>query len=400
MHWFKKNFWLLLLLAVAGLLRLPYSDGRSIFADSELFRILEVTRNITNSALLFDGTMSSFEIFHFGPVYIYLAYPFAALFKFAPYSLATASFVFSLATIVLSYLVVKKWWQNEFLAFTVAFLMSLSALEIQFAKFLINPSFIPFFTLLFFFALYEFLKKPERLMYSVVLAVSFSIATQLHAVTLLALPVIFIAIVFRERVRPRLTQILIFTALTAGLFWPFLMVQSQNSASNFGGLYEIWQNQTSVQFFGSHVLSYIGFWLAPIIPVHLFFDPISILGQKFIYILAGLLLPLLPIVWYNHRNLSHPQEAPRTPREIKRMFFYWFLIPSLIFLFPVNINRDLQIYYFFIFTPLAFMLIGLALAQLYSQGWKLTFYYLICAFTILQIILVITHHIFVSSFKA
>lgn len=391
----------IIIFLIALVLGLPYSDGRSAYAYWELVRDLNATQSLHLGKIIFLGPISSLGGFHFPPAYYYVVYPFARVFNFAPYSLAVASLFFSLATMALVFFVVKKWWNNNFLAFTTISLMAVSILNVQLNKYGSNPNFIPFFSLLFFYSLQQLIERPSDLKYTALLATAFSIVTQLHAVPMVAMPIILSALIIRKKLKLNLLSTLVFIFISSIAYSPYLFYEFTHNFENFRSLLVITGGHGDFSILMFHYVQYVGFWLSPWVSLHTFFDVSSLLGFKF-YLLIAFTLFLVPLVLhYNLKNRRYyfARLHLNVPPSVKTVVSYWLLVPTVILFLPIGATNNYQIYYFLIFSPLIFILMALGLGYIFKQGLHLLAGLLILIFVVLQIIQIYLYDVFVSGIK-
>jgi 4-amino-4-deoxy-L-arabinose transferase-like glycosyltransferase len=395
-----KIFLFFLIVLIATILGLPEHDGKSTYAYWETVRDLSVVQNLSAGHIIFLGPISSLGNFHFPPAYYYIVYPFAIILKFAPYSLAIASLFFSLATIILTFIVIKKWFKNDFLAFLVIFLMSISTLTIQLEKYGSNPNFIPFFGLLFFYSLQQLIETPYKLKYVTLLAVSFSIATQLHAVPMLVLPIILTVSILQKHLKVNLKTGIIFVLLTILIYSPYLFYELTHNFQNARYLLSIANSGNNLEMIATHWVQYLGFWISPFVSLHSFFDISSVLGNKFYYILISSLFFVPFILNFNLKNKKYILNQSRIifSDSLKITFRYWFLVPTLVLLLPIGGTNNYQIYYFLIFSPLIFFLFGLGIFYLFKKGLHLMALYTLLVFLLFQFIQIILYNNFLKSF--
>lgn len=382
-----KKFFFIFIVLFSLIIWLPYKDGKSSYAYSELLRDINVEKTLAQGNLILLGPTSRFGDFHFGPIYYYLLYPFAYLFNFSLYSLACASLFFSIATLMLSFYVIKKWWSSEPLAYITIIIMSLSILNFQLAKYGSNPNFIPFFSLLFFYSFERLVNKPNQVFFTILMSISFAVATQLHLVPLLALSLVFIIAVTKRALRFDLKNLLLFLSITIIIYSPYLYYEFTHHFENIRNLFQISENSLGLSKYFIRFSEYVTFWLAPFLSVHSFFNVFLLLKAKYVLLIIAIFLPIIPILNY---NLKKPKfididTSIHFTKSVKTTISYWLIAPSIILLLPTTVE-DYQIYYFFIFLPLIFFLYGLGFIFLLKRGLHLIFSYLAGIFLILQLI--------------
>ncbi len=380
-----RKYWLLwLTLTVAFLVRLPDRRGRSLYWYSELLRDLAVEKRLATGHWIFLGPPSHLGGFNFGPIYYYLLFPFVAAFHFALYAPAVASLFFSLTTLLLSFFVVRSWHSTQ-LAYMVIIIMAVCEFDVSFAQYASNPNFLPFFVLVFFFAFQQLSIKKNIYRNTLWLTTSFAVATQLHAVALLSLPLILVIALLRKDIRFSLNQWLIFLAGNLVIYAPYLYFELTHRLADVTGLLHL-AGGTAAEGLGSRMIQYFGFWFGPWIIVHLDFNVIYIVGPVLLYILAGLLLLGYIIFHFNQKRL-HPARLPevRLAPSVKTTLLYWLIVPTIILLLPIGPITSLLIFYFFILTPILYFFYGWAFYSLFKNGWHLVGWYLAAVFLGLQI---------------
>jgi hypothetical protein len=142
-------YWLMLF---AFLLRVFGRGSSSYGVPGELYRDLSVVYNFLHFGhwpLL--GPSSSLGGFYFGAIYYYIITPFMWLFNFAPYGATIVSLLSSVLTVGMLYKLLRLWFPGEqAIARVGAFLLAISAFDIQYSYYVSNPNLMPFFLLWFF----------------------------------------------------------------------------------------------------------------------------------------------------------------------------------------------------------------------------------------------------------
>lgn len=375
-----------LIVAVFFVIAFPYHQGGSLYAEHELWRDLGILWGMQKGELVFQGPPSSLGNFHFGPVYYYLVYPVTWLANFRPWALALNSLLFFAGTIVLSFFVVKKWWRSNHLALLVSGLMAFSIFTFQLAKYGSNPNFIPFFSLLFFYFLEKFTSGAGKSGDALGLGITFGIATQLHAIPLLSLPLILVYFLARKILRLRLFEWLLFCVATLAMYLPYLYYESTHGFANIKALVNIAASPTG-QNFSERVVDYLLFWMSPLLSVHPLFDISDIFGLlKLLGLLAICGAFLVFLVHYDRKRRAplRVEKTATTEPRIKNILTAWIVIPSLVLLLPIGAVQGLRLYYFLDMFPAIFFLIGLGLYNLRLQGFGRVYYYLLGTFLLFQ----------------
>ncbi len=159
-----------------------------------------VDNGIGNLPLL--GPRAAGTFLRLGPAFYYLEYISAKIFGNTPFGVAFIILLFSILTLPLFYLVCRRYF-NKWNSLGLLSIFSVSIFLIMYSRFAWNPNLIPFFVLLIFYSLLRVVDKEEkkRDLWMYIFAVSLAIATQLHFLVLLTIPVV--SVVFLLVKRPR-----------------------------------------------------------------------------------------------------------------------------------------------------------------------------------------------------
>ncbi len=384
----RRIAWAFLIIVIVFIvLSIPFKDGRSTYAYWELIRDLGQIRQIDQGRLVELGPISSLGDFHFGPIYYYLAFPFVKILDFKLYSLALTSAFFMLLCVIGSFVLIKDWFKNEILAFLTFASMAISIMTFQLTKYGSNPNFIPFFIVLFFYSLRKLIDEPKNLMQTIILAVSFAVLTQLHAVTLLAIPIILVLTYITTNLkRVPIRSIIVFLFVNLVLYYPYLHYEFTHHFSNTQALMHLSNGANgSWEMYYSHLIQFVSFFINPILSTHSFFDALDIGGTWFT-ILVAVVFGLAPIVWIvNKRHRKYLfSEIIHADAITKKLLWFWFLVPAIIFILPLGRTSNFQYYYFFILYPIVFGPFAYGLIWLFRQGLNYTVIYCILAFLLLQ----------------
>lgn len=129
-------------------------------------------------------------LFRVGPIYPYFQIVSAKIFGSNPDALAYPDFFFSVFSIPLLYLFLKRYFVS-IISLELTGLYAISFFSIQYSRFAWNPNSIPFFVLLFLISLHEFFVKREKVStgYGIMLGLALGIGVQLHAISLVVFSV-------------------------------------------------------------------------------------------------------------------------------------------------------------------------------------------------------------------
>ncbi len=150
---------------------------------------LAAEEGIGNLPLL--GPKAAGSFLRLGPVFYYFEYFSAEIFGNTPDGIAVISLIFSCLTLPLFYFFVRRYFSQK-ISLMLLFLFSVSLFLIMYSRFAWNPNNLPFFVLAASYALLRAVDHGEkkRGWWLVAAAVALAIATQLHFIAFLALPLI------------------------------------------------------------------------------------------------------------------------------------------------------------------------------------------------------------------
>ena len=361
------------LLVLAALLRLPGATGYANYYEPELTRDLGVVRGMAASDWPLVGPPQFLDArFHFGPAYYYLMYPLARLADFRPWSLALTSLFFSLATIALGWWACHRWFADPRVAALFAVIASFSALDIQFAKYASNPNLVPFFALLFFVALEPFLRGVQKIRHTLLLALAFTVAAQLHPVAGISLGAVLVAALIMRRIKPRLSEYLAFAAATLTLNATYIIYELGHGFGNYAGLTALATGAAQYGGFHTRILETAAFWFSLWYNVHHMFSLAFLVGLPSLVFLALTLVFLALVARFEEsRRKKKAAIAPAlTTGPLRLLLTLWLLAPTLLLLIPIGQISQLPIYYFVVLLPLAHILSALGLVELRRRGWR------------------------------
>ncbi len=383
----KTAYCLLVIALVFIILAVPFKDGRSTYAHHELGRDLGVERSIDRGVVIELGPESSLGGFHFGPIYYYLIYPFVKLMDFAPYSLAIASGFFMLLTIIGTFFVTTELFKNEILALFASGLMTVSILTFQLTKYGSNPNLVPFFSLVLFYSLKKLADNNRSYFFASALAVSFAVATQLHAVPLITMPLVLIAAAVATDIKNvPFRNILIFLVINIVIYLPYLRHEIQNGFSNSLALFSLVGGGLSWNIYLGHLVQFLEFFFDPFLSLHPFFSSLDFGGVWLRTLSICLLLVVPGVLYFNLRNRKYLHVGDIVlDASTKRIFLLWFLIPSIVFFLPLGLRADFRYYYFFILFPIVYIFLARGIFSLLKAGLHALVIYIFAAFVILQL---------------
>jgi 4-amino-4-deoxy-L-arabinose transferase-like glycosyltransferase len=186
------HVWILIFLMSLGLLLRSYNLHDWLHFGKDQSRDAFITQAVArgeNSWPLLGATMGNTP-FAIGPMYYYFQIISAKIFGQDPAVLAYPDILFSVLSIPLLFLFLKKYF-NKNISLGLTGLYSISYFSIEYARFAWNTNPIPFFVLLFMLSIYEFLiaKSATKWAWIVGVGVAVGVGVQLHAILMILLPV-------------------------------------------------------------------------------------------------------------------------------------------------------------------------------------------------------------------
>ncbi|MFA7209261.1 MAG: hypothetical protein WC120_03160 [Parcubacteria group bacterium] len=191
------------ILVVAVFLRLYNLESWLFFQADQARDLNLVARAINNGPeyLPLLGPKAGGTFLRLGPVFYYFEYLSALIFGLGgPAVMAYPDLLFSILSIPLLFLFLKEFFSKKYsLLLTAGY--AVCFFEIQYARFAWNPNSLPFFNLLFFYAVFKLFQtdsQKAKTWWSILIGISYAIVSQLHFVSLLSLP-IALAVIFLIR---------------------------------------------------------------------------------------------------------------------------------------------------------------------------------------------------------
>lgn len=195
-----KHFWILAAILALGIFLRVYNFHSWLVFEGDQVKDIGVVGSVVVDRepwpLLGPDMSNSSEggherRFRLGPIYYYFEIISAKLFGLSPASLAYPDLLFSILTILLLYYFLRYYFEiNTALWLTGIYVISFYSLFFSHSAWNVNS--IPFFTVLFLVALYNFiiLGEETKLKWILALGVAIGVGIQLHAILLILFPVV------------------------------------------------------------------------------------------------------------------------------------------------------------------------------------------------------------------
>jgi 4-amino-4-deoxy-L-arabinose transferase-like glycosyltransferase len=200
---FKENkrtiIILLLILAVGIFLRTyKFHDWMRFSRDQARDARIVTDALRGEQSLPLMGPKAGGTSFLLGPAYYYFSFASGKIFGNYPDKFAYPSLLFSILAIPLLFLLMREYFDRK-ISLIVTAIMSVSYFFIVSSRFSSNPNIMPFFLLLYLYALLKISeeKNEANFVWSILAGISLGIGIQLHTMYLVIMPIIT-AIVFAE----------------------------------------------------------------------------------------------------------------------------------------------------------------------------------------------------------
>jgi len=194
----KRTIILFLAIFAVGIFFRSYHFHDWLDFESDQARDLSITEKVVNEGgawpLLgpdMSHSQDGGERFHIGPVYYYFQIISGHLFGVRPETAAYPDLFFSILSIPLFYLFLKRYFEKN-LSLALTGIYTVSFYIIQYSRFAYNTNPIPFFVILFLLSLSEFLSKREKVswIWTILAGVALGVGIQLHVTLLLIFPTV------------------------------------------------------------------------------------------------------------------------------------------------------------------------------------------------------------------
>ena len=193
----KVHVWILLLIMAVGIFLRAYHFHDWLQFSPDQARDATIVGDAISgkSALPLLGPIAGGTSFHLGPAFYYFNYASALIFGNTPEAMAYPDLVFAILSIPLFYFFLKKYFSAN-LSLALMSLYAVSFFAVEYSRFSWNPNLIPFFVLLFLYAILEISDENGKrtIFWPILAGIGLGIGIQLHTLLLLTMPVVAIAV--------------------------------------------------------------------------------------------------------------------------------------------------------------------------------------------------------------
>jgi hypothetical protein len=313
------------------------------------------------------GPRAAGTFLRLGPAFYYLEYFSAKIAgSFEPQVFAYPDLVFNILTVPLFYFFLRLYFKKSSSLFgTAAYAFSFVA--VQYSRFAWNPNSVPFWTLAFFFSLLKFGRagsEKEKYIWSAVAALTFGIASQLHFLAMISLPIT--AVVFlvwsgawRNINFKRAALIL---AIVVFLYVPVILSEVKTGGSNTAQFISAIGNKPSNNTFGQKI-----------------FKTVEVNAQYYLFLLTsnitlisktslviGVVFIASTLIFVFHKFCD---EGDESRKSFLKLLFAWFAV-SYVLIFPFAFQARPRFFFTAVFLPFIFFVFWMEWLEYFFEKRK------------------------------
>lgn len=188
-----KTFWIILLIVLIGVFLRTYNFSEYLRFNPDQARDAGIIKNAIEGKekLPLLGPQAGGTDFKLGPIFYYFEFASAKLFGTSPDKMAYPDLIFSILSIPLLYLFLRKYFSLKITLLSV-FSFTVSFFAVKYSRFAWNPNSIPFFTLLFLLSLNKIGENKEKIKWTwfLFLGIALGVGIQLHSLLLFSFPIV------------------------------------------------------------------------------------------------------------------------------------------------------------------------------------------------------------------
>lgn len=185
------------------------------------------------------GPKAAGTLLRLGPVFYYFQYLGGLLFGSTPQGIAYPTMILSVLTIPLVYLFLRRLFDRK-ISLSLTAVASVSVFLVIYGRFAWNPNSIPFFVLLAFYGLLRAIDDDEKhkTAWFLTSAASFAVATQLHFLAFIAIPLTISVFLIIKRPKLKLKAWLGAFFIIAFLYLPVIINEIKTHGANASQFFE------------------------------------------------------------------------------------------------------------------------------------------------------------------
>ncbi len=363
------SLWLLFVIVVVGIFFRTYHFGDWLLFKGDAFRDAVLVSHVLTDgpgSLPLLGPRAGGTTLHLGPIFYY--FQSLSIFLFSSTDapvLAYPDLLFSLLSLPLIFFLAKRYFSTCW-SLTIAAMFSVSFLAIEYSRFAWNPNSVPFFTLLFLYAILRVYDDAEirKGSWTICAGVALGVASQLHFSAFLGLPttltlfVLLNRIVFKKTLSWGIlglffatlffiyTPVFVSEGLTGGDNTAQFFKAISSKADSHGLLLNIRQDVVMYTHYFSRILTGIN------------------TGSREQYVIAFLVL----ISGLMANLLLYRSESDIRKRQFLSLTLIFILVYFLLYI-PLSFKIDRPRFFLpVLFLP--YLYVGYIFTSLHSWGWK------------------------------
>lgn len=184
--------------------------------------------------------------FRLGPIFYYFQILSAKIFGLSPDKIAYPDLIFSILSIPLLFFLFRMYF-NRNISIACTSLLSISMFSVQYSRFAWNPNSIPFFALLFLYALLmmERYETKKKFFWAASAGIALGVGVQLHTILLVSMPIvllIFLEYIYKTTRKTMTKEFVVIVLFALFLNVPQILGEFKSGGQNvfafFGGTLE------------------------------------------------------------------------------------------------------------------------------------------------------------------
>lgn len=200
-----RFWWILLVILVVGTFLRSYKHHDWLRFNADQGRDAEIVSSVADGTAQWPllGPKAGGTEFRLGPAFYYFEIASVKIFGNTPDKMAFPDLLTGILCIPLLFFFLRKYF-DKYTSLAMSAIFAVSEYAVRYARFAWNPNSMPFWTILFLYAIHEVVaeKSQRKYLWSVIAGVSVGVGIQLHTTLLVILPltaiVIFLYFAFKN----------------------------------------------------------------------------------------------------------------------------------------------------------------------------------------------------------
>jgi len=343
LNFFKNHSEVLIIIwlfLMAFFLRIFHFTEFAAYHQDQVRDLIYIKNHFDAGSMILLGPKASIGSFFLPPFWYYLM-SIAFVFSKSPLAPAFMVILFSSFTTVIIYLFSRKFFGQN-VAFFSALLYAVSHMSIEHSRFAWNPNPIPFFVILTFYFLYEYLLKNKKNSFYFGIIVA-NLSLQLHYQGFVVLAFFYLILLFYKKIDVK--QFIYSILINIILVLPFIVYEIKNQFPNSQGIINFISSQSKnnlkyfgVPFFIKYIVREFSLFLSRTIVIkerilgYLFLFGLGVSfilksnDKKYSVLKIFLIFSIAMLFFYKNSLID---------------FYLLFLIPIIIIYFVITLNKYL-----------------------------------------------------------